>query len=142
MHDIGKVIISDSILLKPGKLTDEEFEIMKKHTIYGWEIFNKSKHILLKTSALIAYEHHEKWDGTGYPRGLKEEEIHIFGRITSIADVFDALSHDRIYKKAWDSEEVIDFIKAQRGKSFEPKLVDLLLENMDGLIKIKEQHIR
>jgi len=142
MHDIGKVIISDEILLKPGGLTNEEFEEMKKHTVYGWEIFNKSKHILLKTSALISYEHHEKWDGSGYPRGLKGEEIHIFGRITSIADVFDALSHDRIYKKAWDPEKVMDFIKAERGKSFEPKLVDLLFENMDEIVKIKEQYIK
>jgi len=142
MHDIGKVIISDAILLKPGKLTDEEFETMKKHTVYGWEIFNKSKHILLKTSALIAHEHHEKWDGSGYPRGLKGEDIHIFGRITSIADVFDALSHDRIYKKAWEHKKVIDFIKAESSKSFEPKLVDLFLENIDKIIKIKEQYIK
>ena len=142
MHDIGKVIISDSILLKPGKLTDEEFEIMKKHTEYGWEIFNKSKHILLKTSALISYEHHEKWDGSGYPRGLKEEEIHIFGRITSIADVFDALSHDRIYKKAWELDKVIEYIKEESGKSFEPRLVDLLLDNIDEIIKIKEHNIQ
>ncbi len=142
MHDIGKVIISDSILLKPGKLTAEEFEIMKKHTEYGWEIFNKSNHVLLKTSALISYEHHEKWDGTGYPRGLKGEEIHLFGRITSIADVFDALSHDRIYKKAWELDKVIEYIKNESGKSFDPKLVDLFVENIEDIIKIQEYSVK
>ncbi len=140
MHDIGKVIISDAILLKRGELTKDEFTEMKKHTIYGWEIFNKSKHKLLKASALIAYEHHEKWDGTGYPRGLKEEEIHIFGRITSIADVFDALSHDRVYKEAWELDRVIEYIKAEKGKSFEPKLVDIFLDNIDEIVKIKEYY--
>lgn len=137
MHDIGKVAISDEILLKPIELTEEEYERMKKHTIYGWEIFNKSKHLLLKNAAIIAYEHHEKWDGTGYPRGLKGEEISIFGRITSISDVFDALSHDRLYKKAWELERVIDFMKSERGRSFEPRLVDLLLENIDEIVEIK-----
>jgi len=140
MHDIGKVVIPDSILLKPGKLTQEEFEHMKEHTIYGYEIFNKSKHTLLKTAALVSYEHHEKWDGTGYPRGLIGEEIHIFGRITAIADVFDALSHDRVYKKAWSIEDSLAFVKSERGKAFEPRLVDLLLENIDKIRKIKLQY--
>lgn len=137
MHDIGKVVIPDAILLKPSALTNEEFEIMKKHTLYGWEIFNKSTHHLLQTSALIAYTHHEKWDGTGYPRGLSGEDIHIFGRITAISDVFDALTHDRIYKTAWSIEETLEFIKSERGKAFEPKLVDLLIENMNEIIDIK-----
>ena len=137
MHDIGKVVIPDSILLKPGKLTEEEFTHMKEHTVYGYEIFNKSKHELLKTAALVSHEHHEKWDGSGYPRGLKGEEIHIFGRITAVADVFDALSHDRVYKKAWSIEDTLDFIKAESGKAFEPKLVDLLLENIDEIRSIK-----
>ena len=137
MHDIGKVIIPDNILLKPGKLTDDEFKIMKDHTVYGWEIFHKSKHPLLQTAALIAHEHHEKWDGSGYPKGLKGIDIHIFGRITAIADVFDALSHERVYKKAWEMEKVLEFLKAQSGKSFEPKLVDIFLENIDAIIRIK-----
>ena len=140
MHDIGKVVIPDSILLKPGKLTDEEFEIMKNHTTYGWDIFHKSKHELLQAAALIAYEHHEKWDGTGYPRGLKGKDIHIFGRITAVADVFDALSHDRIYKKAWSIEETLAFIKQESGKAFEPKIVDILFENIDKIIEIKTLH--
>jgi len=142
MHDIGKVIIPDDILLKPGKLTEEEFEKMKYHTTYGWEIFNKSKHELLRTAALISYEHHEKWDGSGYPRGLKGEDIHIFGRITAVADVFDALSHDRVYKKAWSIEETLDFMRKESGRSFEPKLVDLLFENIEEIKRIKLQHNR
>jgi len=137
MHDIGKVVIPDEILLKPGKLTTDEFTHMKKHTLYGYEIFNKSKHELLQTAALVAHEHHEKWDGNGYPQGLKGEHIHIFGRITAVADVFDALSHDRVYKKAWSIEETIEFMKEQSGKSFEPKLVELLIENIEEIKKIK-----
>ena len=142
MHDIGKVVIPDSILLKPGKLTDEEFIIMRRHAEYGWEIFNKSKHELLQTAALIAHEHHEKWDGTGYPNKLKGFDIHIFGRITAIADVFDALSHDRVYKKAWSIEETMAFMKSESGKSFEPKLVELLEENLNKIIEIKKLYNR
>ena len=138
MHDIGKVVIPDKILLKPGKLTDEEFDIMRQHTVYGWEIFHKSSHELLQTAALISHEHHERWDGQGYPRGLKEEEIHLFGRITAVADVFDALSHDRVYKEAWSIEETLDFIKSESGKAFEPKIVDLLQENMDEILQIRK----
>ena len=137
MHDIGKVIIPDNILLKPGKLTTEEFTIMKDHTIYGWEIFNKSTHPLLQTAALIAHQHHEKWDGSGYPRGLKSLDIHLFGRITAITDVFDALSHERIYKKAWEMEKVLEFLKSESGIAFEPKLVDIFFQNIDEIIKIK-----
>lgn len=137
MHDIGKVVIPDNILLKPGKLTEEEFEIMKNHTLYGWEIFHKSQHELLQAAALISHEHHEKWDGSGYPRGLKAEEIHIFGRITAVADVFDALSHDRAYKKAWSVEETLEYIQKESGKAFEPKIVDLLLQNIDKILEIK-----
>ncbi|NOQ30439.1 MAG: response regulator [Helicobacteraceae bacterium] len=139
MHDIGKVIIPDKILLKPGKLTGEEFEIIKQHTVYGYDIFNKSKHELLKTAALISHEHHEKWDGTGYPQGLSKEDIHIFGRITSLADVFDALSHDRVYKKAWEIEDVVEYIKSESSKSFDPKLVELFLDHLDEILKIKEE---
>ncbi|WP_415397665.1 HD domain-containing phosphohydrolase [Sulfurimonas sp. CS5] len=140
MHDIGKVIIPDAILLKPGKLTLEEFEIMKNHTTFGWEIFNKSKHQLLQAAALISYQHHEKWDGTGYPRGLSGEEIHVFGRITAIADVFDALTNDRVYKKAWSIEDTIQYIISQKGTAFEPKLVDLLIKNLDEVLKIKQKY--
>ncbi len=140
MHDIGKVIVPDAILLKPAQLTHDEFEIMKDHTVHGWEIFNKSEHELLKTAAIIAYEHHEKWDGTGYPRGLKAEEIHIFGRITAVADVFDALSHDRVYKEAWGIEDTLQYIKEQSGKSFDPKIVTLLVQNIDAILAVKKQY--
>lgn len=141
MHDIGKVVIPDKILLKPGKLTDEEFEIMKKHTVYGWEIFQKSEHELLKTAALISHEHHEKWDGSGYPNGVKGLDIHVFGRITAVADVFDALSNDRVYKKAWSVEDTLKFIQDQSGKAFEPKIVELLLENIEKIIEIKKLYV-
>lgn len=140
MHDIGKVIIPDVILLKPSTLTSQEFAVIQKHTIYGWEIFNKSKHQLLRTAALISYTHHEKWDGSGYPRGLKEEDIPLFGRITAIADVFDALTHDRIYKSAWSIEDAITYIRQESSKSFEPKLVTLFLENIDEILRIKANY--
>ncbi len=140
MHDIGKVVIPDKILLKPAKLTDEEYEIMKQHTTYGFEIFNKSNHALLQAAALISYEHHEKWDGSGYPRELKGDQIHLFGRITAIADVFDALSSDRVYKKAWTIDKTLEYLKEEKEKSFDPKLVDLFLENIDAILQVKQQH--
>ncbi len=140
MHDIGKVAISDAILLKPGKLSDEEFVQMREHASIGYEIFKKSSHRLLQMAAIISHEHHEKWDGTGYPRGLSGTDISICGRITAVADVFDALSNDRVYKKAWPLEEVIDFMKDESGKSFEPRLVDILLEHIDDILQIKQAH--
>lgn len=140
MHDIGKVAISDAILLKPGKLTDEEFEQMKNHATIGYDIFKKSSHQMLQMAAVISHEHHEKWNGLGYPRGLKAEDISICGRITAVADVFDALSNNRVYKQAWPLEEVIDFMKNESGKSFEPRLVEILLNNMDEIISIKQRY--
>lgn len=137
MHDIGKVAIPDNILKKPGKLTKDEFEIMKTHAELGFNMLkNSSKHIL-EAAAIVAYEHHEKWDGSGYPRGLKEEEIHVYGRVTAVADVFDALSCDRVYKKAWPMDEVLTLFKEQKGKHFEPRLVDLLLKNIDKMNEIR-----
>ncbi|KAA0965471.1 HD domain-containing protein [Sporosarcina sp. ANT_H38] len=140
MHDIGKVAIPDSILLKPGKLTVEEFEIMKQHTIIGYNIFKNSQRDLLRTAAIIAYEHHEKWDGTGYPNGLKGEAIHIFGRITAVADVFDALGSDRVYKKAWKIEQIVAYMSEQQGKFFDPILTQLFLNNLKLFIAIRDQH--
>ncbi len=134
MHDIGKVAISDEILLKPGKLTAQEFEKMKEHAQIGWEILKDSKREILRTAALIARDHHEKWNGGGYPSGLKGEEISFCGRVTAVADVFDALTHKRIYKDAWPIEKVLTLFKEERGKHFEPKLVDLLFENLDKII--------
>ena len=139
MHDIGKIGIPDAILNKPGRLTLEEFEIMKTHAEIGYKLLNHSDRPLLKASAIVAYQHHERWDGKGYPRGLKGEEIHIFGRITAIADVFDALSSDRVYKKAWELDRILQLFKEERGRHFEPKLVDIFFSNLDELLKIREK---
>lgn len=140
MHDIGKVATPDSILLKPGKLTTEEFEEMKLHTVVGYNVFRKSERELLKTAAIIAYEHHERWEGGGYPRGLKGEEIHLFGRITAVADVFDALGSDRVYKKAWPLEKIVSYLSNQRGKQFDPKLIDLFLNHLDEFVAIRDSY--
>lgn len=111
MHDIGKVAIPDSILLKPGKLTEQEYELMKQHTTIGHNVFKKSQRELLQIAAIIANEHHERWDGTGYPAGKRGEDIHIYGRITAVADVFDALGSDRVYKKAWPLEKITSYLE-------------------------------
>ncbi|WP_346391771.1 nitrate- and nitrite sensing domain-containing protein [Sulfurimonas sp. NWX79] len=140
MHDIGKVGIPDSILNKPGKLTQEEWRTMKTHANIGYELFRDSDKPLLKTAAIIAYEHHEKYDGSGYPRGLKGEKIHIYGRITALADVFDALGSDRCYKKAWDDERIFKFLKEERGKHFDPQLVDIFFEHLDEFLQIRDYY--
>ena len=137
MHDIGKVGIPDNILHKPGKLDDDEFVIMRTHAELGYKMLAHSNRPLLKTAAKIALEHHERWDGLGYPRHLKEEEISIEGRITAIADVFDALGSDRVYKEAWENERIFEYFKEQKGKQFDPKLVDLFFENLDKFLEIR-----
>lgn len=136
LHDIGKTGIPDSILLKPGKLTAEEYDVMKEHTTIGRNILGNSTRPLLKAGSIISYEHHEKWDGSGYPNNKKGEDIHIYGRITAIADAFDALYHKRCYKEAWPIENIIDLIKDERGKHFDPKLVDIFLENIENILTI------
>lgn len=133
LHDVGKIGIPESILNKPGKLTEDEFEVMKNHAMIGYRILKGSGLDLLEAGALIAKEHHEYWNGNGYPNGLAGEQIHIYGRITIIADVFDALSHDRVYKKAWPFEEVMAYMKEQSGKMFDPNLIRLLFEHEDEL---------
>jgi PAS domain S-box-containing protein len=140
MHDIGKVGIPDSILNKPDKLSNEEFEIMKSHTTIGYEILKNSNRPILKASAIVANEHHEKWDGSGYPKGLKGEDIHIYGRITALADVFDALASKRIYKKAWELNEILDHIKKEKGKHFDPSLVNIFFDNLDEFLKIRNKY--
>ncbi|WP_263832659.1 transporter substrate-binding domain-containing protein [Sulfurospirillum oryzae] len=137
MHDIGKVAIADAILNKPEQLTPEEIKIIQTHAELGYDMLKSSHRTILKAAAIIAHEHHEKYDGTGYPRGLKGEEIHIYGRITAIADVFDALGHDRVYKKAWKNETIFEFFKEERGKHFDPKLVDIFFQNIDKFLEIK-----
>jgi len=127
LHDIGKIGIPDSILLKAGVLDDKERTIIKTHTLLGYNILKHSERHVLQSAATIAYEHHERWDGLGYPRGLKGEEIHIFGRIVAIADVFDALGTVRVYKEAWTLEKVREYLKEESGNSFDPHLIDLML---------------
>ena len=138
MHDIGKVGIPDDTLNKPARFTPQEFEIMKKHSTLGYEMLKKSKRELLNNASIVAYTHHEKWDGSGYPRGLKGEEIHIYGRITALADVFDALGSDRVYKKAWDDEKIFALFKEESGKHFDPKVVEVFFDNLDEILKIRD----
>ena len=140
MHDVGKIGIPDAILLKPGKLTAQEFELIKSHTDVGHQILYKSNRRIIKAAAIVAHQHHEKWDGTGYPQGLKGEDIHIFGRIIGLVDVFDALITKRTYKSAWKSDKVYEYIKESKGKSFDPQLVDQFLENFDDFIAICEKY--
>ena len=139
MHDVGKIGIPDNILNKPAKLTGEDWKIMKTHTNIGYELFKDTDKPILKAAGIIAYEHHEKYNGSGYPRGLKGEEIHIFGRITALADVFDALGSDRCYKNKWSDEKIFKLFEEERGKYFDPKLVDLFFENLDEFLKIREE---
>jgi response regulator RpfG family c-di-GMP phosphodiesterase len=139
IHDIGKLMISDKILNKPGKLSMEEFESVKKHAVAGYEMMKESKHALIQMAAVIALEHHEKWNGTGYPLGLKNDTTHLFSRIVALADVFDALSTDRVYKKAWPLEQIVDLLKKERGEHFEPKLVDIMLDSIHAFIHIRDE---
>ena len=140
MHDIGKIGIPDAILNKPGRFNDEERKTMDTHASIGYKILKDSTRKILSSAAIVAYEHHEKWDGTGYPRALKGEQIHIFGRITALADVFDALGSDRVYKRAWSDEKIFALLKDERGKHFDPKLVDIFFDNLDEFLKIREKH--
>ena len=139
MHDIGKVAIPDNILNKPGKFDEHEREIMNTHAQIGYEMLKHSNRPLLQMAATISKQHHEKWDGSGYPEGLKGEEIHIYGRITALADVFDALGSHRCYKKAWDDEKIFNLFKEERGKHFDPKLVDIFFEHLDEFLAIRDK---
>ncbi|MBN2815722.1 MAG: HD domain-containing protein [Campylobacterales bacterium] len=139
MHDIGKVAIPDAVLNKPGRFNDEERKVMDEHARLGYEMLKHSSRPLLKMAATIAYEHHEKWDGTGYPNKLAGEKISIYGRITALADVFDALGSDRVYKKAWELERILELFKEERGKHFDPKLIDIFLENLDKFLEIRDR---
>jgi response regulator RpfG family c-di-GMP phosphodiesterase len=132
LHDIGKIATPDAILNKPGKLNDQEWNIMREHAQKGGELLAGSNIHLLQAASIIASSHHEKWDGSGYPDGASGTNIHIYGRITALADVFDALANKRCYKPAWSTPDVIDFIREQRGKHFDPELVDLLIENLSS----------
>jgi len=135
LHDIGKIGIPDNILLKTEKLTKEEYEIIKKHPSIGYEILKESRSPYLKTAALICLKHHEYFDGTGYPNGLKGEDIHIYGRIVALADVFDALTSKRSYKEPFSVDETVEMIKSKRGTQFDPKVIDAFLESLDEIKK-------
>ena len=140
MHDIGKVGIADHILLKPGRLTEEEFEIMKKHATFGYDLLKGSGSRVLQAGAEIALGHHEKFDGTGYPQGLKGEAIPLFSRIVAVADVFDALTSERPYKKAWNVEAAVDHLVAGSGTHFDPKCVQAFLTAWDDVMIIKQRY--
>lgn len=140
LHDIGKLGIPDSILLKPGKLDGDEREVMNTHTNMGYEMLNSSDRYIFKVAQHIAHEHHEHFDGSGYPQGLKGDEISIYARIVAIIDVFDALINERVYKKAWSVEDVKEYLLAQSGKQFDPKLCELFVAHIDEFVAIKERY--
>ncbi|MDP3859618.1 MAG: two-component system response regulator [Stagnimonas sp.] len=127
MHDVGKIGIPEAILLKPGRLTEDEWKVMRRHPAIGAGIIGKHDHPLLETARIVALTHHEKWDGSGYPRGLKGEAIPLVGRIVAIADVFDALTSERPYKQAWSEAEAVDYLCRESGLHFDPRLVDLFV---------------
>jgi len=161
LHDVGKVAISDMILKKPGKLTNEEYEIMKQHTIHGARLFLNPRSDFDEFSAIVALNHHERWDGKGYPghvdartgeplpgyedergraRGKRGEEIPLFGRIVALADVYDALSSNRVYKDAWDEKKVLQVIEDERGRQFDPDLVDCFFNRLDVIRSIASRY--
>jgi len=140
MHDIGKLGIPDRIMLKPGKLDEEEWELMQTHAQIGADILADGSSDLMKMAHKIALTHHEKWDGSGYPNGLKGKDIPLEGRICAIADVFDALTSERPYKKAWSLGETMSFIQSESGKHFEPRLVELLEEKLLKILEIKAKY--
>lgn len=140
MHDIGKIGIPDHILLKPGKFEPDEWETMKTHSQIGADILEGAESDLLKMAGEIALTHHEKWDGTGYPNGLQGEEIPLVGRICAIADVFDALTSERPYKRAWTVEDALKLIRENRGLHFDPAIVDAFMDNLDEILNIRDAH--
>ncbi|OCL82198.1 HD-GYP domain-containing protein [Arcobacter porcinus] len=139
MHDIGKAGVADSILNKPGKLNDEEFEVMKTHTTIAYKILDGVDKKIFNAAKIIAYQHHERWEGGGYPRGISGSEIDIFARITTVADVFDALGSERCYKSKWEDEKIFEFMKEESGKLFEPKLIELLIDNKNRFLEIRKR---
>jgi len=141
LHDVGKIGIPDRVLLKPGKLDADEFELMKTHTVIGSEILSESGEFpVIKAGQVVALQHHEKWDGSGYPHGLCGTDIHVYGRIVMIADIFDALTSNRPYKKAFPLQKAIDIMIEGRGVFFDPELLDLFLDNLGVFVGIKEKY--
>ncbi|TIH12439.1 response regulator [Marinifilum sp. JC120] len=142
MHDVGKIGIPDNILSKPGKLNPEEWEIMKTHTLIGGSIIGDHDNELMTTAKSVALTHHEKWDGTGYPRNLYRKNIPLEGRIAAIADVFDALTSERPYKVPWPVERAFDLLLKERGKHFDPELIEIFFKNIEEIMSIKERHTK
>ena len=140
LHDLGKIAIPDHILNKPGKHDAAEWAIMQQHAELGYQILQHSTNEILQMGAIIAQQHHEKWNGKGYPQGLSGHNIHIAGRITALADVFDALGSDRCYKKAWPLAQIIELIRTERGQHFDPTLADILLNNLDAFLAIRDAY--
>lgn len=140
MHDIGKIVVPDSILLKPGKLSPDEWAIMMQHTTAGGDILSHSASGLLQTGEVIARFHHEKWDGSGYPNGLKRENIPLPARICAVADVFDALTNERPYKKKFSTDQACEILRKGRCKQFDPRVLDAFFKRFYGIVKIKNKY--
>jgi len=140
MHDIGKIATPDAVLLKPGKLSPEEWHVMQQHPDIGFQLLKGSERPILRAAAIIAYQHHEKYDGSGYPQGLRGTEIHLYARLVAVADVFDALTHARCYKPAWSIEASIANLQSLKGIHLDPALVDLLVDNLDQALEILQRY--
>ena len=140
LHDVGKIGVPDAVLLKPGPLSPEERSVMQRHTIIGHRMLSDSSSPLLQLGALIALTHHERWDGSGYPEGLAGEAIPAEGRLTAIADVFDALTNNRVYRSALDVDEAVELMLRGRGTHFDPRLLDLFLSSIDDLPGVRENY--
>ncbi|MBF0340395.1 MAG: DUF3369 domain-containing protein [Magnetococcales bacterium] len=140
LHDLGKIGIPESILKKPGELDSAEWELMKDHALLGARLLKGSNRRIFRTAGIIAVQHHERWDGAGYPLGLKGEEIHLFARIVSLVEVFDALAHERVHKKAWSLESTLEFIRSGRERRFDPRLVDLFFDNVEEFLSICQEY--
>lgn len=138
LHDVGKVGIPDAILNKPGKLTAEEYEVIKTHTLIGHDMLRPAKGRVLQAAAVVALQHHERFDGQGYPNGRKGKDIHVFGRIVGIADVFDALGVERVYKAAWELDRILGYFREERGKQFDPDLVDVFFANLEEILNVRD----
>jgi putative two-component system response regulator len=139
MHDVGKIGIPDHIMLKPGPLDEEEWKVMRCHPRIGAEIIGEHDSPLLKSALTIALTHHEKWDGSGYPRQLRGEEIPLIGRIVAVVDVFDALTTERPYKKAWTVEDALALIQRESGKHFDPELVRIFMSILPAVLEVKQR---
>ncbi|MFM1979991.1 MAG: hypothetical protein RLZ68_1256, partial [Pseudomonadota bacterium] len=140
LHDIGKVGIADMIVLKPGRLDAQEFAIMKQHAFIGYELLKDSSSKVLQAGAEIALGHHEKFDGSGYPSGIQGKNIPVFSRIVAVADVFDALTSDRPYRKAWALDQAVEFLKTGAGSHFDPDCVAAFLNGWDDVMAVRQRY--